>query len=302
MDAGGLPAGLQSSFSGLAWVQFLVPVLVAAVVVVLVNIALLVMVLWLSEGIPPATALRGMGVGAFMIVHMSLALLGLAVAFVVVSGKWVGLLVFAFPLIAARQVLQYYGRLQQDYPDTVRILVRSIEAKDEYTRGHSERVADYADRFCHFLGYGEAQTERIRFAAMLHDLGKMGVRVEILNKPAKLDAAEYEEMKQHPVLALGIVAKIPDTDRLIPVIRHHHERVDGRGYPDGLSGDAIPLPSRLLAICDTYDAMTSTRPYRPALSHDAAAEELRSASGTQLDADLTASFLAMLDEEEKASS
>ncbi|MEI8082109.1 MAG: HD domain-containing phosphohydrolase [Actinomycetes bacterium] len=277
------------------WPQFLVPILAAAVVAVVANVALLVAVISLSDGLPPSTVLRGLGLGMFTVVHLSLAFVGLAIAFVIVSYSWLGLIVFAFPILSARQIFQYYARMQYDYPDTVRILVRSIEAKDEYTRGHSERVADYADRFCQSLRLSGSQTEEIRFAAMLHDLGKMGVRVEVLNKPGRLDAAEYDEMKQHPVLALGIVSKIPGTDRLLPVIRHHHERVDGRGYPDGIAGEAIPLAARLLAVCDTYDAMTSTRPYRPALSADAAAAELRLAATTQLDGELTNAFLEMLE-------
>jgi hypothetical protein len=284
------------------WSRFLIPILVAAVVVVAVNVLLMVCVLWLSDGIRPAVVIRGLGIGVFGFVHLSLALVGLAVALVVVSYNWIGLLVFAFPLLAARQIFQYYARLQHDYADTVLILVRSIEAKDQYTRGHSERVADYADRFCRYLGLGEPQTEQIRFAAMLHDLGKMGVRVEVLNKPARLSAAEYAEMKQHPVAALEIVAKIPQTAGLLPVIRHHHERVDGLGYPDGIAGDAIPFASRLLAICDTYDAMTSDRPYRPALSQADAASELRAAAGCQLDRSLTTAFLEMLEDEAHAES
>jgi len=291
----GHPASAELQLRLVAWPQFLVPILAAAVVAVVVNVGLLVGVVSLSDRVPPSTVLRGLGLGMFTVVHLSLALVGLAIAFVVVSYNWIGLVVFAFPLLSARQIFQYYGRMQHDYPDTVRILVRSIEAKDEYTRGHSERVADYAERFCRHLGFGESQTEQIRFAAMLHDLGKMGVRVEVLNKPSKLDVAEYEEMKQHPVMALGIVAKIPRTEGLLPVIRHHHERVDGGGYPDGIAGEAIPLAARLLAVCDTYDAMTSTRPYRAALSSDAAAVELRLAATTQLDGDLASAFLEMLE-------
>ena len=136
----------------------------------------------------------------------------MAVTLIVVTSNWVGLVVFAFPLLTARQILQNSARLQHDYAGTVRVLVSTIEAKDEYTRGHSERVADYAVRFCEFLGLGEAQTERVQFAAMLHDLGKMGVRAEVLNKPARLDEAEYAEMKRHPAAALPIVAKIPQTE------------------------------------------------------------------------------------------
>jgi HD-GYP domain-containing protein (c-di-GMP phosphodiesterase class II) len=259
-----------------------------------------VVVLWLSRGANPVTSLRGFGLGVFTAIHLTLALVGVAVALIVVTSNWVGLLVFALPLLTARQILQNSARLQHDYPNTVRVLVRSIEAKDEYTRGHSERVADYAVQFCSHLGLSDAQTERIQFAAMLHDLGKMCVRAEVLNKPARLDEAEYAEMQQHSAAALPIVAKIPRTDDLLPVIRHHHERIDGRGYPDGIEGDGIPYASRLLAVCDTYDAMTSSRPYRPALSQAEAVHELTTVAGTQLDGSLALAFVEMLSGEPKA--
>jgi hypothetical protein len=293
--AGRSSSGLQAAFDH--WPQFLLPVLVASVVAVGVNVALVVVVLWLSRGVSPATSLRGFGLGVFTAIHLTLGLVGVAVALIVVTSNWIGLLVFAFPLVTARQILQNSARLQHEYANTVRVLVRSIEAKDEYTRGHSERVADYAVRFCSHLGLSDAQTERIQFAAMLHDLGKMGVRAEVLNKPARLSDAEYAEMQRHPAEALPIVAKIPRTEDLLPIIRHHHERIDGCGYPDGIEGDRIPYASRLLAVCDTYDAMTSSRPYRPALSRAKAVDELESAAGTQLDGELAAAFLDMLDDE-----
>jgi hypothetical protein len=277
------------------WSAFVLPLLAASVAVVAVNVVLIVVVLWLSEGSAPGATVRALGIPEFTLVLVSLGLVGLAVAAIMVNYNWFGLLVFAVPLLTVRQIFQHFARLQRDYPATVRILVRSIEAKDEYTRGHSERVADYAVRFARYLGLKDAETETIQFAAMLHDLGKMGVRAEILNKPARLDDAEYAEMKAHPVAALEIVSRIPDTDGLLPIIRHHHERIDGGGYPDGIAGSAIPFASRLLAVCDTYDAMTSSRPYRPALSRGAAVGELRHARGTQLDSELAREFIAMLE-------
>ncbi len=288
--------GLQSEFA--RWPQLVVPILIATIVVVALNVALVVTAMWFLSGTSPALALREVGIGVFVTVHLALALVGLAVALIVVSFNWIGLVVFAFPLLAARQIFQNSARLHEDYPATVRILVRSIEAKDEYTRGHSERVADYAERFCEHLGLSQSRAKRIEFAAMLHDLGKMGVRAEVLNKPAGLTDAEYQEMKCHPVAALEIVSKIPNTDDLLPVIRHHHERPDGNGYPDGIRGDDIPFGSRVLAVCDTFDAMTSSRPYRPALSQEEALGELRSAAGSQLDAELSLEFVEMIESAE----
>lgn len=289
------PITLTSTTEFAQWPTLVGPILLASIVTVLLNTLLVVVVLWLAERTSPAASFRHAGLGVFSVLHLVMGLVGLAVALVTVQFNWVGLVVFVFPLLAARQIFQTSARLQQDYPATVRILVRSIEAKDEYTRGHSERVADYAARFGTFLSVKEREAERIQFAAMLHDLGKMGVRAEVLNKPAQLTAEEYSEMKRHPVAGLEIVSRIPGTEDLLPVIRHHHERIDGHGYPDGICGDSIPYGSRLLAVCDTYDAMTSSRPYRPAMSVEEATAELEAVAGTQLDSSLARAFVAMIE-------
>ena len=192
----------------------LLALLVAAVIGPLVNMGLMVAVVWLSDRTAPSTILRTLGFGPFAAVHVALALLGLAVAQFVASYNWLGLVVFAFPVLSARQIFQHFARLQHDYPDTVRVLVNAIEAKDEYTKGHSERVAGLAVRFAEFLGLRDKDVERIQFAAMLHDLGKMGVRAEVLNKPARLSEEEFAEMKRHPIAALEFVARIPGTEDL----------------------------------------------------------------------------------------
>ncbi|MCB1215244.1 MAG: HD-GYP domain-containing protein, partial [Deltaproteobacteria bacterium] len=141
-------------------------------------------------------------------------------------------------------------------------LAETLEAKDVYTRGHSERVAQYSTLLGHEIGLGEKDLEWIRRGALLHDVGKIGVRESVLNKPDKLSEEERAHIRSHPARGCEICRYLSSLAPLLPIIRHHHERVDGLGYPDGLQMKDISLGPRIVAIADTYDAMTSNRPYR----------------------------------------
>ena len=295
----GGPVGIEAVRHGFA-PSLLIPLLGMTFVGPVVNIVLLGTVLWLAEGKSPLDSGLGRVYGLVALVHAAMAAVGVALAEVTATASLVGIIVFVFPLFTVRQIYRYYARLQEDYPATVRALVGVIEAKDEYTKGHSLRVADFAVRLARHVGMSERNVEEVEFAALLHDLGKMTVRAEVLTKPGRLTDEEFKEMRAHPVGALGIVSIIPGTERLIPVIRHHHERIDGRGYPDGIMADGIPFNSKLLAVCDTYDAMTSSRPYRSALPKEAAMTEIQAVSGTQLDPALCSAFVELMEEVDSA--
>lgn len=170
-------------------------------------------------------------------------------------------------------------------------LASAIEAKSPWTRGHSERVADYAQKIGQSLGLAEEELEKLRIAALLHDIGKIGTYDNILEKPGKLTGAEYETIKQHPGKGAEMLAPIKQLHDIIPWIRGHHERYDGAGYPDGLKGDDIPFQARILAIADTFDAMTAERPYRTTPGKSQAREEIERQSGTQFDAKVVEAFL-----------
>ncbi|MCX7944083.1 MAG: response regulator [Deltaproteobacteria bacterium] len=191
--------------------------------------------------------------------------------------------------------IQLVIRMQNTFSETIQGFAMAIEAKDRYTIGHSERVAKITLEICKGLGLSEEETGRIFQAALLHDIGKIGIRYEELNKPEKLTPKEYEMFKLHPVIGKKILQPITFLQNILPDIYHHHEQYDGSGYPDGLRGEEIPLGARILAIADTYDAMTSDRPYRPALSHDVAIEELKRCSGTQFDPKLVEVFIKIYD-------
>jgi cyclic di-GMP phosphodiesterase len=154
-------------------------------------------------------------------------------------------------------------------------LATALDAKDNYTRGHSERVAEYADALGGALGLDRAERRNLRRAGLLHDIGKIGTRLDYLQKPGPLTTSEYEEVKKHPVIGFEICKPLRTMAPLLLLIRGHHERLDGRGYPDGLKGDAIPLPLRCLSVADVYDALSSDRSYRKALSREEAFRLMR---------------------------
>ncbi|MCX8030429.1 MAG: response regulator [Thermodesulfovibrionales bacterium] len=175
--------------------------------------------------------------------------------------------------------------------NTLKSLVISIEARDSYTKQHSERVAIYSLQVADIMGLSEEDKDAIRFGGYLHDIGKIGVRDIVLLKPDKLDDEEQKEIRQHPIIGDEIVKPIRFFPKERELIRYHHERFDGKGYPDGLAGDEIPLHVRILSVADAYDAMTSSRPYRPAKSHKMAIEELIKNASLQFDPLVIKAFL-----------
>lgn len=182
-------------------------------------------------------------------------------------------------------------QLQTTYVSTLRSLISIIEAKDPYTKGHTERVAAYSMAIANRLDFDEETLRTVLFGALLHDIGKMGVLDEIIRKPGPLTPEEWELMRAHPVVGAQIVEKMEFLTGTIDIVRHHHESWNGKGYPDGLSGTGIPLLARLVTVADSFDAMTTDRPYRKALSLDEAVNRLEEASGVQFDADMVKVFV-----------
>lgn len=190
-----------------------------------------------------------------------------------------------------------YHDLAQFTVSLVKTLVHVIEAKDEYTRGHSVRVHDLCMQMADRLGLDEASREDLHWAAMLHDIGKIGTPGSLLSKPGKLTPEEYNIIKYHPVKGHTIIEPLEQLAGSLPGVLHHHERIDGLGYPSGLAGEEIPYQARIIAVADTYDAITSDRAYRRGRSHEQAVEILQNTAGTQLDKDLVALLIEILDEE-----
>jgi putative nucleotidyltransferase with HDIG domain len=197
--------------------------------------------------------------------------------------------------IAIRNARLYEAQ-ETTYLNTVQALVSAIEASDAYTRGHSERVTRYSLALAKELGVDGDPLKQLEQAAILHDIGKIGIDVALLHKKEKLTSADIEILKLHPSIGVRILEPMHFLGTVREIIEQHHERYDGKGYPNGLSGADWRLEGRILAVCDTYDAMTSDRPYRKALSHELAIQEIHNHSGTQFDPAVAAAFISMCQE------
>lgn len=176
-------------------------------------------------------------------------------------------------------------------------LAGAIDAKDRYTKGHSQRVAMYSREIAGRYGYDEEKQEDVYFAGMLHDIGKIGIPNEIINKTGKLTDEEYEIIKTHPSIGGDILSNISEIPNIAIGARWHHERYDGKGYPDGLKGKNIPELARIIGVADAYDAMTSKRSYRDVLSQEIVRLEIKKGKGTQFDPVFAEIMLEMIDED-----
>ena len=191
---------------------------------------------------------------------------------------------------ARNELFNYFYRVAQT-------LVRVLEAKDQYTKGHSDRVADYAGRLAVEMGLPEKRVELLKEAALLHDIGKMGVETTILRKDSSLTAEEGDIIHKHPAIGEDILKPVSLDKDILAVIRGHHERYDGKGYPDRLKGDDINIMAAIVSVADAYDAMTSHRPYMKNMTKEEAIEQLKKNSGTQFNPKVTDAFIKVLQRE-----
>jgi HD-GYP domain-containing protein (c-di-GMP phosphodiesterase class II) len=206
---------------------------------------------------------------------------------------------FADQAAVAVENARLYNKLERNYLDTIKVLANTIDAKDAYTRGHSKRVSEYSLAIGRAYGLNKEELKELQYGSLLHDIGKIGVPNKIIGKAGRLTDLEFSSIKQHPSMGSSIVTPVSFLHDKIPAIRFHHERYDGKGYPEGLSGDNIPLHARIVAVADTFDAMTSTRPYRDGLSVDIAINEIKKNSGTQFDPKVVDAFLIAIEKEEE---
>ncbi|MBA2636717.1 MAG: HD-GYP domain-containing protein [Solirubrobacterales bacterium] len=275
---------------------------VAGIAYYVANSLTLVGVWVLDEGVAPLAAWRerlawaaphylGYGLlgGLLVLVERRAGLLVFAIVGVPVAILWLGQKQYLDRTrTSAEELRTSHAELERAHTAlraasiaTVASLARTIEAKDEYTSNHVERVSGYAVALARELGVLDGDLEGIALGAVIHDVGKVGVRDAVLLKPGRLDAGEWAEMRRHPEIASYILEGLELPQAAKDIARHHHERFDGGGYPDGLAGEGIPLAARVLAVVDTLDAMTTTRPYRNALNFETALSELRRHAGTQ---------------------
>jgi putative nucleotidyltransferase with HDIG domain len=210
------------------------------------------------------------------------------------SGKN-AVLVYSSEILRQENPQYRYSGGYHENASTIYALTAAIDAKDHYTFRHSQNVAYYAEELGKAVGLAKDLTEIIREAALLHDIGKIGIREDILNKPGKLTPEEFENMKSHVENAVNIIRHLPSLDYVIPTVLSHHERYDGLGYPRRLQGEDIPIMGRILCIADSFDAMTSQRPYRMPLPMEEAVAILRTEAGKQFDPKLVLTFIEQLE-------
>jgi len=287
-------SGLAYIFAGGKIGHFsILPTLVIVPVYILLNSVLLAKMISLLFGDNLVSILKNTITGV-LTSAIAVSVLGIILAIAYIGYGPMAVLLFFAPLLLARYSFKLYIDMKSVYLQTIEALSKSLDAKDTYTSGHSSRVKDYSLRLAHFMKLTDKQIQNIEKAALLHDIGKIGIDDSILRKPSGLTNDEYNEIKMHPVIGADILENINFLKEISKIIRHHHERYDGRGYPNGLKGDEISIEAAILAIADVYDAMTSNRPYRNSLDTQTALDEIRVNSGTQFNPQVTNAFLEMV--------
>lgn len=277
----------------------ILPFVVALMVQCLVNGTLVAGIVHLSEDVPMRVVFQGTMAGSVN-GYVGYGLFGLLLAVLwdgdgAAVGPAAAILVL-LPLFVARWAYEQYAEQQRAYDRTVRTLIAAVETKDVYTRGHSERVAAASVLIARSIGMREDRVASLRYAGLLHDIGKLGVPTRVLQKTGRLSPEELATIQLHPVRGLEMVREIEFLDEAFAGIMHHHERLDGLGYPMGLHGDQIPEFARTIAVADAFDSMTTTRSYRGARSVDKALDELRRCAGTQFDPPMVAALIAAIGE------
>jgi putative nucleotidyltransferase with HDIG domain len=190
--------------------------------------------------------------------------------------------------------VKLYESMKRDQISIIRALSSTVDAKDHFTLGHSQKVSEYSLKIAEAMGLPERDVENIKYAALLHDIGKIAIPDDIIKKPTKLTPEEFEKVRKHPVIGAMIIKEIESLAPMVPIILHHHERYDGKGYPDGIKGDAIPLGARIVHVTDAYDTMVSARAYRDMIPQELAVSELRKNAGTQFDPAVVEAFITIL--------
>jgi len=277
---GGNPDGRVLAQSAVAPV--LVAAIAASLVYYIVNLSLVAGILSLTSGLSLRRVWAG-SLSPIVVAYVGYGLLGLLMAELYEEVGLLAAVLFLAPLLVARAAFANYALLRETYDSTVRALVQAVETKDYYTRGHSERVSRVTELIAREWGMREDRVQVIRIAGMLHDVGKLGVPTKILQKQGKLNQLEFEAIKLHPLRGYEMLCEIDFLGEALTGVYHHHERLDGRGYPMGLQDEEIPEFARIIMVADAFDSMTSTRSYRLAKTVEEAIAELRRCEQMQFD-------------------
>lgn len=289
------PARLASGLELLTSPQATFAWIMAGLVFVCVNAGGVFIVVALAEGTSIWYIVKG-ALEGIVVQLLTLPTLGVLAA-VLYREAPASLIVVTLPLIAVYYSLQAAERVKQETRATIERLSDILDKRDPATEQHSQRVADYSALVCDRMGLPTDFHQTVVLAARIHDLGKIGIPDKVLFKPGRLNDEEWEIIKRHAPDGAEIVSGMKAYSAAVEIIRHHHERWDGKGYPDGLKGADIPLGARIVAVCDTYDAMISSRPYRTGIEQSTVLEEIRRQAGAQFDPDVARAFLMIMAEQ-----
>jgi len=209
-------------------------------------------------------------------------------------------MLFLFPILLARYTFSLYIEAKSKYVETVDVLMRAMEARDKYTEGHTKRVGELAKLIATELKYNQWKIDELYMAALLHDVGKIGIDDAILNKPGKLTDEEFNIIKTHPEIGYNIIKDLKDSEKINFIVRYHHERYDGKGYPEGKKPEELNLDVFIIQLADSIDAMATDRPYRRALAEDDIIKEVKANSGSQFHPQVVEAYLSVKEKQTKA--
>ena len=294
-------AGLVYQYSGgiigfQNFFKFIFPAVLCAFIYPIINLILVNIFISLEKRIKITSVWR-INFKDILPSYLAEAPLGFLMAIVYVEVGILGILLFFLPLLMARRSFELYTKMRKVYLDTIRALAAAIDAKDPYTKGHSERVAEVSVALAQELNLSARDIEDIEYTALLHDIGKIGIADSILGKKGGLTSQEYEKIKEHTIMGANIIEPVDFLKNSYKAIYHHHERYNGNGYPDGIKEKDIPLSARIIAVADAYDAMGSDRPYRKKLNKNKILKELKDQSGKQFDPEVVKALISVLDRE-----
>jgi len=276
--------------------RYIFPATICALTYCIVNITFFVMVVSFAQNVRIKKIWRT-SIKEMIPSYIAEAPMGFLMAIVYTEVGIVGILLFFLPLLLARRSFELYTKMRKVYLDTIRALAAAIDAKDPYTKGHSERVSEMSVILAQELNLSDNDIENIEYTALLHDIGKIGIDDSILGKKSSLTDQEFDKIKEHTIMGANIIQPVDFLKNSYRAIYHHHEKYNGKGYPDGIKSEDIPILARIIAVADAYDAMSSDRPYRKKLSKDKILKELKDQSGKQFDPGIVKAFISVLDRE-----
>lgn len=295
---------ISSGFSSLLFVYLnqglefkegsIILMFISGIVFILIDVMLVTTFMIVHSGADPTLLFRENFKG---VIPNFIGLVTISIIIVMIylkSGIEMVLILF-FPYMLIRYSFRLVYDMQANYLSTIKALSSALEEKDPYTKGHSERVEEYSIMIANEIGLLNVDMQQLQYAAIFHDIGKIGVEDSILHKPGKLTEEEYEAIKQHPQKSVNILKGISFLKKAITFIESHHEGYDGTGYPNGLKGEEIPLEARIIAVADIYDALTTDRPYRKAMTKREAIDIIKEESGKKLDPFVVGKFLVLYD-------